>query len=207
MKKKLLSAVVLCSLGFVGCGDDTTTPPPPTVPKFDTADNIRNYLEGKKLVMEGANIPTHPNGFNENVDLGPNSQCYNKVEMTVAGGNFTVNSTAGTLKDVNPTTKVGNCDNAAPTGNPQSFTTNAVLIDKVKADATCFDVLFTYTSFKQQGRGSLSEDGKTLKLELFFENQSQGVTCDSGAVGSGNVTHLGQPFTGNAVQVYTVSAQ
>jgi hypothetical protein len=208
MKKKLLSAVVLCALGFVGCGDDTDdTNKPPPVPKFDTADNIRTFLEGKKLLMEGANIPTHPNGFSENLDLGPNSQCYTKVEMTVAGGSFTVNSTPGTLRNVDPTTKVGTCDNAAPSGNPMTFTTNAVLIDKVKADATCFEVLFTYTSFKQQGRGSLSADGKTLSLELFFENQSSGVTCEAGAVGSGNVTHLGKPFTGNAVQVYTVSAQ
>ncbi len=59
MKKKLLSAVVLCSLGFVGCGDDTEEPPPPTVPKFDTADNIRNYLDGKKMLMEGGEHP-HP---------------------------------------------------------------------------------------------------------------------------------------------------
>lgn len=207
MKKKLLSAVVLCSLGFVGCGDDTEEPPPPTVPKFDTADNIRNYFDGKKMLMEGASIPTHPNGFDENLDLGPNSQCYNKVEMTVSGGQFTVNSTAGTLNNVNPTTKVGTCDNATAKGTPLSFSTNAVLIDKVKADATCFDVLFTYTSFKQQGRGSLSADGKTLSLELFFENQAVGATCDSGAVGSGGITHLGKPFTGSAVQVYTVSAQ
>jgi hypothetical protein len=207
MKKKLLSAVVLCALGFVGCGDDTDTPPQPTVPKFDTADNIRNYLEGKKMLMEGANIPTHPNGFDENLDLGPNSQCYNKVEMNVAGGNYAVSSTPGTLRNVNQTTKIGTCDNAAANGSAQTFTTNAVLIEKVKADATCFDVLFTYTSFKQVGRGSLSADGKTLSLELFFENQAVGATCDSGAVGSGNITHLGKPFTGNAVQVYTVSAQ
>ncbi len=207
MKKKLLSAVVLCSLGFAGCGGDDETPPGPVVPKFDTADNIRNYLEGKKLLMEGTNIPTHPNGFDENLDLGPNSQCYNKVEISVAGGQFRLNSTAGTLNNVNPTTKVGTCDNATPKGNPMPFDTNAVLIDKVKADATCFDVLFTYTSFKQQGRGSLSADGKTLSLELFFETQAVGATCESGAVGSGGITHLGKPFTGNAVQVYTVSAQ
>ncbi|HEX8706179.1 MAG TPA: hypothetical protein VF815_45515, partial [Myxococcaceae bacterium] len=150
---------------------------------------------------------SHPNGFSENVDLGPSSQCYNKVEMVVAGGQFQVSSTAGTLNNVNQTTKVGDCDNATAKGNPMSFSTNAVLIENVKADATCFDVLFTYTSFKQQGRGSLSADGKTLSLELFFEGQAVGATCAAGAVGSGGITHLGQPFTGNAVQVYTVSAQ
>ncbi|MDY7226368.1 hypothetical protein [Hyalangium rubrum] len=207
MKKKLLSAVVLCSLGIVGCGGDDNTNKPPVVPKFNTSDNIRNYLEGKKMLMDGTNIPTHPNGFDENLDLGPNSQCYNKVEMVVGAGAFQVSSTAGSLKDVNPTTKVGTCDNSQANGAPQVFTTNAVLIDKVKEDASCFDVLFTYTSFKQQGRGSLSADGKTLSLELFFEGRATGATCEAGGVGSGNIVHLGQPFTGNAVQVYTVSAQ
>ena len=70
MKSKLLSAVMVCALSFVACGGDDDTTPTPSVPKFDTADNIRNYLEGKTLLMEGANIPSHPSGYDENLDFG-----------------------------------------------------------------------------------------------------------------------------------------
>src|SRR5688572_4935687 len=87
MKKKLLSAVVLCALGFVGCGGDDGGNQPPPVPTFNTADAIRNWVEGKKLVMEGANIPSHPNGYDEDVNYGSATQCYTKVEMNVASGN------------------------------------------------------------------------------------------------------------------------
>lgn len=208
MKKKLLSAVVLCALGFAGCGgDDDDTNKPPPVPKFDTAENIRNHLEGKKLLMEGANIPSHPNGLNEDQDNGGLTQCYQKVEMTVANSNFRVASTLGTLRDVNQTTKMGTCDHATANGAPLEFTSNTVLIDKVKADATCFDILISYTGFKQQGRGNLSADGKTLTLELFFEGAAVGASCEAGAVGSPTITIGNASFTGNAKQVYTVSAQ
>jgi hypothetical protein len=207
MKRNLLSALVLCALGTVACGGEDTTPQQPAVPKFDTADNIRNYLEGKKLVMEGANIPSHPNGYDEDVNLGQATQCYQKVEMTVTGGNFAVNSVVGTLRDAPTVGSKGTCDHTVAAGNPLSFTSTAVLIDKVKADATCFDVSFTYPSFKQAGRGSMSADGKTLTLELYFENQAVGASCESGAVGSPTVTLNKAPFTGNAQQVYTISAQ
>ncbi len=200
MKKKLLSAVVLCALGFVACGDDTETPNPPAVPKFDTADNIRNYLEGKKLLMEGSNIPSHPNGYDEDVNYGSATQCYQKVEMVVASNNFQVTSTLGTQEQ-------GMCDHTKAMGTPLTFTSTAVLIENVKADATCFDISITYPSFKQEGRGSLSADGKTLTLEIFFETQASGATCEAGAVGSSTVTLNQEAFTGNAKQVYTVSAQ
>lgn len=207
MKKKLLSAVVLCALGFVGCGDETDPNPQPTVPKFNTESNIRTHLEGKKLLMEGANIPSHPNGFDEDVNYGSASQCYQKVEMNVANGNFQVTSTLGTLRDAPAVGNKGTCDHAVAAGNPLNFTSTASLIENVKDDASCFDISITYTGFKQVGRGSLSEDGKTLTLEIFFEGQAVGATCAAGAVGSGNITLNKAPFTGNAQQVYTVSAQ
>jgi hypothetical protein len=205
MKKNLLSAVVLCALGFVGCGGEDGTNQPPPVPTFNTADNLRTWLEGKKLVMEGANIPSHPNGYDEDINYGSATQCYTKVEMNVAGGNYAVISTLGTLRDAPTVGSKGTCDHAAPAGNPLNFTSTGVLIEP--KDATCFDVTFTYPSFKQVGRGSMSADGKTLSLELFFENQAVGATCAAGAVGSKTVKLRGIDFTGNATQVYTVSAQ
>jgi hypothetical protein len=159
MKKTLLSAVVLCALGFVGCGDEEETNKPPPVPTFNTADNIGTWVEGKKLAMEGANIPAFPNGYDEDINYGSATQCYTKVEMNVSGGNYAVTSTLGTLRDAPTVGSKGTCDHAAPAGNPLSFTTTAVLIEP--KDATCFNVTFTYPSFKQVGRGSMSADGKT----------------------------------------------
>lgn len=201
MKKKLLSVVVLCALGFVGCGDEDDTNKPPPVPTFNTADNLRNWVEGKKLVMEGTNIPSHPNGYDEDVNYGSATQCYTKVEMNVSGGNYAVTSTLGTLRDAPAVGNKGVCDHTVVAGNPLNFTSTAVLIEP--ADANCFNVSFTYPSFKQVGRGSMSADGKTLKLELFFENQAVGADCASGGVGASTVKLNSVTFTGNAVQVYT----
>jgi hypothetical protein len=207
MKKKLLSAVVLCALGFVGCGGEDTTNPPPAVPKFNTADNVRNWLDGKKMLMEGTNIPSHPNGYDENVNYGAGTQCYNKVEMLAASGNFDVTSTLGTLRNAPAVGSRGTCDRAAPSGAPLRFTSTAVLIENVATDASCFDITITYQGFKQLGRGNLSADGKTLTLEIYLGDNISGANCASGAIGSATVVRGGAAFTGNAQQIYTVSAQ
>jgi hypothetical protein len=198
MKKKLLSAVVLCALGFVGCGDDSDGgTPPPDSQKFTTADGIRTYLDGKAMLMEGANIPSHPNGFSEDLELGAVSQCYEKVQMTNSGGNFTVNSSLATVR-------ADGCDHVF--AKSQSFTSTAVLIENVQGNAECFDITITFVGFKQVGRGMLSADGKKLTLELFFEGQAVGATCASGGVGASTVVLNKQAFTGDAKQVYMVSA-
>ncbi|WP_408888441.1 hypothetical protein ACJ2CR_26485 [Myxococcus faecalis] len=199
MKKKLLSAVMVCALGFVGCGDDDGDPTPtPQAPKLDSSANILAFLEGKSMIMEGANIPSHPNGFSEDVDYGAASQCYQSVTMSVAGGNFKVDSIPGTIAN-------NVCDHDAPK-NPLSFTSNTVLIENVAADGSCFDVTFSFPGgLVQEGRGGFTADQKTLKLELFFKNQATGSRCANGAVGtSSSVTLNGQPFTGNAVQTYSI---
>ncbi|MFL5347748.1 MAG: hypothetical protein ACJ8AT_23415 [Hyalangium sp.] len=207
MKKKLLSAVVLGALSLVGCGgNDTTTPQTPSVPKFDTADNIRNYLEGKALVMEGTNIPSFPNGYDEDVNYGAATQCYQKVQITVSSGSFHVSSNLATLRDAPAVFNKGTCDHEAVSG-VQNFDSTAVLIENVAADASCFDISVTYPGFKQVGRGKLSADGKQITLELYFEGKATGNTCKDGAVGSQTVTVNGQPLAGDAQQVYAVSAQ
>ncbi len=167
MKKKLLSAVVLGALSLVGCGGSDTTSKTPAVPKFDTADNISNYLEGKTLLMEGANIPSHPNGYDEDVNYGAVTQCYQKVQMIFSGSNFHVSSNLGTLRNASATYSKGTCDHEAVSG-AQNFDSTGVLIENVAADASCFDITVSYNGFSQVGRGNLSADGKTLTLELFF---------------------------------------
>ncbi|AKF79126.1 hypothetical protein SAMN05443572_10179 [Myxococcus fulvus] len=199
MKKKLLSAVMVCALGFVGCGDDDDNEQPtPQTPSLNSSANILAFLEGKSMIMEGNNIPSHPNGFSEDVDYGASSQCYQSVTMSVAGGNFKVDSIPGTI-----TNNV--CDHNAPK-NPLSFTSNTVLIENVAADGSCFDVTFSFPGgLVQEGRGGFTADQKTLKLELYFKNQATGIRCANGAVGtSSSVTLNGQPFTGNAVQTYSI---
>jgi hypothetical protein len=202
MKKQLLSAVMLCTLGVVGCGEEPTGPGTDTGPKYNTADKISTYLEGKTMVMEGANIPSHPNGFSEDVNYGAATQCYVKVTMTVAGGNYRVISDQGTLRDNAAGAK--ECDHAAKSGQTD-FTSSGVLIENVREDGSCFDVTYTYPSFKQVGRGQISQDGKTLKLELFFENQATGSRCANGDVGAAGVIVNTVPLaTGAAVQTYTI---
>ncbi len=196
MKKKLLSAVMLCTLGLVGCGDDgTDTGNTPPAKKYDTSAKILAHLEGKTMVMEGANIPSFPNGYSEDRNLGSLTQCYAKVVMAVAGGVFNVTSDLGSVSS-------GECDHVK--ANEQKFATTNVLIENVKGDGECFDVLFTYTGFAQEGRGKISADGKTVTLELFFKDQAVGIKCANGAVGSGNITLNKAAFTGNAQQVYVI---
>jgi len=206
MKKKLMTAVVLGALSLVGCGSDTTTPQTPAVPKFDTEANIRNYLEGKVLTMEGDNIPGYPNGLDEDVNYGSATQCYQKVQITVSGGNFHVNSNLATLRDAPAVLNKGTCDHAAILGT-QNFDSTSFLVENVSADTSCFDITVTYAGFKQVGRGKLAADGKMLTLELYFDGKASGYTCKDGAVGSQTVTANSAPFTGNAQQVYVVSAQ
>ena len=207
MKTKLLSAVVLCALGLVGCGDgkDPEPTPEPTA-KFDTPEKIQTHLEGKTLVMEGVDVPAYPNGYNQNANFGSSTQCYEKVSMNVSGGNFAVTSTLGTLRNAPTVGSTGICEPVA-NGNPLTFTSTAVLIENVQGDGECFDISVTYPSFKQVGRGKLSDGGNTLTLELFFENQAVGATCAAGAVGSQTIKLNNADFKANAQQVYSVFSQ
>jgi hypothetical protein len=112
----------------------------------------------------------------------------------------------GKLNGASTVGQRGECDHAASNGE-LSFTTTAVLIENVAQDGGCFDVTYTYSGFKQVGRGQVSQDGKTLKVELYFENQATGIRCADGKVGQQTVTLGGAAFTGNAVQTYTINAQ
>jgi hypothetical protein len=155
--------------------------------------------------MEGANIPSHPNGFSEDIDYREFSQCYQRVTMSVAGGNFKVDSVLSPIQNSpGPYQPGGTCNHDVKSGD-LTFTSNAVNIENVAADGSCFDVTFTFPGgLVQEGRGGFSADQKQLKLELFFTTRATGHRCANGAVGARSVTHLGAPFTGDAVQTYVI---
>lgn len=172
---------------------------------FSTSSKILAYLEGKTMVMTGTDIPSHPNGFNENFNFGANTQCYNKVSIATLASNFQVTSDLGTFNSIPDAGIAGMCDRTIKS-NTVRFTSSAVLIENVTNNGGCFDITSTYTGFSQQGRGSISADGKTVTLELFFA--ATGHRCADGAVGATGVqlaTSGGPvPFTGNGKQVYRI---
>jgi hypothetical protein len=129
--------------------------------------------------------------------LGQYTQCYRKVTMTVGAGNYTVVSELGTIV-------AGKCDRSAKKTDA-SFVSQSALVSNVAADAGCFDFDINYGSFKQEGRGVLSSDRKSLSLELYFSGQATGHRCADGAVGAKSVTLKGKAFDGNSLQVYAVT--
>jgi hypothetical protein len=181
---------------------------------LDTPAKVSAYLEGKKLRMTGADIPSHPNGFNENVFFGPNTQCYHSTTIDVASGNFNVAAELGTWRSLDGGTPmtgtVGSCDRATVSG-PFSATSMAVLIQNVKGDAECFDLDVTFNSYAQEGRGSIDQASGKVNLELFFKNGAVNNRCADGNPGATGVKQvvmgMQYAFTGNAVQTYAVSAQ
>ncbi len=196
MKKTvfLVIAGAVAGCGSEGFGSSTAT----------TAAGINAYLEGKTLLMEGNNIPTDPNGFSEDMNLGPNTQCYHSTQITIGGGTWNVNTELGTLNGAPTLYSTGTCDRTTVSGSPLSFTSTTVLIENVQGNGACFDITVTYTGFSQEGRAAFSTDGKTLTMELFFGGQATGHRCADGAVGAATVTLNGHPFTGNAKQIYVV---
>ncbi|MBJ6760557.1 hypothetical protein JGU66_07260 [Myxococcaceae bacterium JPH2] len=205
MKKTFWSAMMVCTLGLAGCGDDKTETPVDTKPKLDTQANILAFLEGKTLLMEGANIPSHPLSLDEDINWGSASQCFQKVSIGVGGGNFHVTSTPGTIRNSTGVGQPGStCDHDAAQ-NALVFDSKAVTITNIATDGSCFEVLVDYGSFKQEGRARFTDDAKKLSMELYFETKATGWHCADGAVGAKSVSTSGKAFAGNAVQVYVIN--
>lgn len=205
--KKLMTAAV--ALFVAACGGTTTVDA--GLP-YDTSAKILDYLEGKTMTMQGDDIPTDPNGFNENVNYGASTQCYHSTKITTTGANFAVSTVLGQLNSLDGGAValfgVGKCDRTAM-GNTVAFTSNTLVVDKVQGNAACFDILATYTGFAQEGRGSIAADGKTVTLELFFKDKTIGHSCADGAVGSNTVKFASAdggttPFAGKGLQVYRI---
>ncbi len=199
-----LNATTTYTLTAKNAAGTTTKTATVTVTKWDTANAINTWLEGKTLVMTGADIPTHPNGYTENMNLGASTQCYNKTTIAVLSGNFNVTSKLGTLNGAPNVGNVGVCDRATVKGSDVVFSSNAVLVANVQGNAACFDVTVTYTGFSQEGRGKIAADGKTVVMELFFGGQATGHRCADGAVGASTVILKSVAFTGNAQQTYRI---
>jgi hypothetical protein len=200
MKKLIASTVAALALAACGSSDPAVTPPP----TLTSAAAITTYLNGKTMLMTGADIPTHPNGFNQNMNLAASTQCYKSTSISIAAGTWNVTSQLGTLNGAPTLYSVGTCDRTTAFGSPLTFSSSTVLIENVSGNATCFDVTVTYTGFSQEGRAAFSADGKTLRMELFFGGQATGHRCASGAVGAAGVTLNAAAFTGNAVQTYRI---
>lgn len=198
--KKTITSAALAALLLAACGsdDDEGT----NAPTLNTPAAINAYLEGKTWVMTGVDIPSHPNGFNEDQNLGAATQCYNRVTLGIAGGDWSVTSALGTLNGAATAGAIGECDHATVSLTLTPFVSTNILIENVEGNGACFDVFADYGAFAQEGRGKFSADGRTMTLELFFRDQAVGADCASGDVGSGGITLNGAAFTGNAQQVY-----
>jgi hypothetical protein len=232
MKKLFATMVVLASMGFVAaCGSTSTTDGGTgggtatgggsgggtadagtgggtgggSGLSLGTSSLIFAYLDGKTFDMTGTNIPTEPNGFNENLNLGAATQCYNDVTITEASQNFTITSKLGTLqnKPADGSIVGGTCDRTT-VSSTYPATSTLVNITNVKNNAECFDIDITFNGYGQEGRGSISADGKTLKLELYFSTQATNMRCADGNPGTTGVMLKGAAFTGNSVQTYVL---
>lgn len=204
---RLVTALLLAALGasLCACGSDDSggggSGGSGGSDAYDTPEKINAYLEGKTLTMEGDAIPSHPNGYDENVNFGNATQCYTKVTMSPSSTSWHVVSSLGTLSGAPNTGDTGTCDHTMASGEI-TFDSTAILIENVTVE--CFDFTATYVGFAQEGRGRLSADGKTLDLELYFKGQAAGHRCGDGGVGDASVTLNGMPFSGDAVQVYSI---
>jgi hypothetical protein len=202
MTKKLLSAALVGLLSLAGCGDDDDNGG--GGPDLTTPAGINAYLNGKTLLMTGANIPSHPNGLNEDVNFGAATQCYVSTQIQT-GTNWVVTSQLATLEGAPNTFDVGTCNHAVPFGTPLTFTSTNVLIENVEGNGDCFDVTATYPGFAQEGRAAFNAGATELRMELFFAGAT-GHRCADGDVGGGNAITLstGAAFTGDAVQTYVI---
>ena len=172
---------------------------------YDSTAKIQAFLEGKTLVMSGGSVPTHPNGYDRNVNLGAYTQCVANTSIEVINNSFKVVTDAGVLSGAPAQGDVGTCDtNTVGAAAVFDASSTGVLIENVAADCSCFDITVTYAGLVQEGRGKVSADGTKVDMEFYFQGQATGHRCADGAVGAATVTLNGAAFTGDAVQVYTV---
>lgn len=181
--------------------------------QLDTPQRILNFLEGKTLTMEGANIPTHPNGFNENFNFGASTQCYQRTIIRVRNSEFQVATTPGTLNSLDGgslmTGQLGRCDRTMRGPNDVTFNSMGVTFANVSGNATCFDVDVNYGTFRQEGRATINAAGTELVMELFFQNGATNHRCAAGVVGTAGIMQIVQgnmiAFTGDAKQKYAIT--
>src|SRR5262249_29108312 len=128
-------------------------PPPADDAGFASATEVLAFLEGKVLLMQGDQIPTYPNGYDENINYGQATQCIHTVRMSIGSGQFDVATELGTLMNAPNSGDRGTCDRVTPSGTDLMFDTTAVLVENVGGGGDCFDLTLTYAGFGQEGRG------------------------------------------------------
>jgi hypothetical protein len=202
---KTAAMMGVAAMCLVGCGSDPAGGGSSSNPQatLDSQAKIEGFLEGKELVMAGDDIPSHPNGYLADQNFAQSTQCYVEVNMRLAAANFNVKSVLGTLEGAPNTGDVGTCDKTNPSTDV-TFASKTYLIDNVQGDAECFDFTVSYGSFAQEGRGAITADRTHLELEIFFADQAVGMRCADGLPGSGITSLNGEPFSGDAVQVYAI---
>lgn len=200
-----MRALALLALTLSACGGEElyVDAPVTTAGRFASPSKLMAFLDGKTLNMSGARIPSHPNGYDEDLNFGQATQCYKQVTMRPGSGRVQVVSELGTLNGAPMAGDRGECDHGSLSAQ-LTFDSTAVLIENVKEDGSCFDFTITYPGFGQEGRGSVDAEGTTLVLELFFKDQATGHRCAAGEVGAPTVTLSQRMFTGDARQTYTI---
>ncbi len=207
---KATTAATLMSLMILGCGGEDIfvivdgDQAAQGQGRFGSPSAIAAFLDDKTLIMESSGIPSHPNGFDENINFGQATQCYHKVTISPLAGRWTVASDLGALTGASDVGQVGSCDRTQVSTRLE-FVSTAVLIENVRDDGACFDITATYPGFGQEGRASISPDGTTLRMEFFFKDQATGHRCADGDLGSPTITLDNAAFTGDAVQTYTIT--
>lgn len=194
------SADIQCSTERCSPSDHTCA----LSPRFDTAAKILSYLDQKTLLETGADLPSHPFGIVDNVNYGAASQCYSRIVLTVMGGVVHNRVTLGTLGNAPNPGDQGTCDHNTASSE-LAYSSTALSIDHVSGDGACFDIDVTYPAFGTVGRGTISADGRELRLELYFQGQATGQRCADGQPGAATVSLSGTPFSGDAVQIFRVS--
>ena len=173
---------------------------PANGPKLDTPARIAAWLDEKILTMTPDTMPSHPNGYDEDVNYGQATQCYQRVVIEPREGRWLTKSQLGTLVDAPSVGDRGTCDHETA-GALLDFASTAVLIENVQGDAECFDITMTYPGFSQEGRGSVvggvGADAE-VHLEIFFKDQAAGHRCADGTPGDDTVTLNCSAFTGDA---------
>src|SRR5262245_48501328 len=78
-----------------------------SAPEVATVGDVYGLLESKTWMMAPADIPSHPNGYDQNINYGQATQCLHEASMIVQNRSFTINSTLGTLKNAPSSGDVG----------------------------------------------------------------------------------------------------
>lgn len=157
---------------------------------------VISLMAGKTWYMVGPQQPTHLLGFRPFV-LASAGTCYAKTKAVIQVGSgtndlvFTVANVNGatTNPDGTPFTGDETCDHNTPVGGYGSNTpSDAATITPVSE--SCFNIDITYGTIKQEGRGTINNDGTELRLEVYRKDNADpaGHRCADGGVGERNAS-------------------